>query len=108
MNDERNWERIIEVVRALAEQHHVPIPEHLLVVSGSVWERNYQKRVSLNTFLAQITGMPEFAIESPLDEIADVLDLHILTEATTPDTDTQTRKPSRKKKEPPDGDELQS
>jgi len=79
MDEERSWERILEVVRLLAEQKEVPIPELLVVVSGNVWERNYQKRVALNAFLAQLK-LPAFAIERPVDEIADALDQLVLKE----------------------------
>jgi hypothetical protein len=91
MDNERYWERIIEVVRLLAEQNKIDVPNQLLVSTGSVWERNRQRRAALNEVLAQIPGLPEFSTDQPLEEIADVLDLHALTEAAS-SSSTQPRR----------------
>ena len=90
MDENRSWGRIVEDVHALAKQHNVTVPEGLLRVSGNTWERNAKRRAALKEFTEQIPGLPEFADDQPVDQIADVLDQHVLKE------NPKSEKPSRR------------
>ena len=72
--DEKNWIRILEAVRVISIAHGIEIPDGLIVNNGSVWERDAQKRESLNQFLMWHEDLPRFDADAPLDEIADRLD----------------------------------
>jgi len=72
--NERNWSRILEAVRVLSKAHGLEIPDGLIINTGSIWERDAQKRAALNEFLSQIEDMPEFPADGSLDDIADQLD----------------------------------
>lgn len=87
-DEERLWTRIREVVRLLAEQQQVEIPNGLIVNTGSYWEREAQKREALNEFLAQIPEAPWLEFEQPLSEIADALDGFMLSNVDETETES--------------------
>jgi len=72
--DEKNWIRILEAVRVISIAYGIEIPDGLIVNTGSVWERDAQKREGLNLFLVGQEDLPQFPSDAPLDEIADKLD----------------------------------
>ena len=74
MDNDRNWIRILEAVRVISIAHGIEIPDGLIVSSGSIWERDAQKREALNIFLVGHEELPQFAPDAALDEIADQLD----------------------------------
>lgn len=74
MDNDRNWIRILEAVRVISIAHGIEIPDGLIVNTGSVWERDVQKREALNIFLVGQEDLPQFPSDAPLDEIADRLD----------------------------------
>lgn len=74
MDNEHNWIRILEAVRVISIAHGIEIQDGLIVNTGSVWERETQKREALNTFLVGHEDLPQFQPDAALDEIADQLD----------------------------------
>jgi hypothetical protein len=72
--DEKNWIRILEAVSVISKAHDIEIPDRLIVNTGSVWERDAQKREALNQFLEQTDDLPQFSPNAELDGIADRLD----------------------------------
>ena len=79
MDEERNWNRIIEAVHVLAEVHELPVPDDLERVTGNIWERNRKRRAALEEFLSYPDGVSIELQEASVEEIADKLDELVLT-----------------------------
>lgn len=78
MDDERSWDRIAEVVRKTALEQGVPVPPAFESVSGTVWERDAQRRAALQSFAEQVDDFPVVNTDTPVDRIADMLDAYWL------------------------------
>lgn len=72
--DEKSWIRILEAVRVISIAYGIEVPDGLIINTGSVWERDSQKRAALNEFLANEEKLPQFALDAPIDDVADQLD----------------------------------
>lgn len=78
MDEERNWQRVTDVVRKVAQETAVPAPTVFEKVAGDAWERNAQRRAALETFADQVPDFPRFTTDAPVDKIADELDAYWL------------------------------
>ncbi len=78
MEDERFWNRIGEVVRKIAIEQGRSAPDAFVSVTGTVWERDAQRRAALVSFAELVDDFPIFTTDTPVEQIADDLDSYWL------------------------------
>lgn len=74
MDDERSWDRVADVVRKVAEEQGTPVPPAFVSVSGTVFEREAQRRAALEEFARTVDDFPVWNTDTPVHQIADLLD----------------------------------
>ncbi len=74
MDEERQWQRIVDAAHVLAKANKVEVPETLITVSGNVWQQDALRRDALREFLPKLKNFDATVADMPLENIADLLD----------------------------------